>query len=166
MRQVKKLRLTSLLTVALVLSACVTCYAQTTSDTTAQRSHASPAQDSETLKALEIANIRLAAANETIKLLNGRLSEKDAVIEAKEGTIATKDEVIALLKSANLDRAAVNTGDARVLEACNQQLAKAEARIYALEHPGLLKSIFDGRTLSGFGAGYFTRSLQEQFMRR
>jgi len=132
-----------------------------------EQSHASPAvqQDSETLKALEIANIRLAAANETIKLLNDRLAEKDAVIEAKQGTIAVKDEMISLLKSANQDRATVNTGDARVLEMCNTQLAKAEARIFKLEHPGLLRSIFDARTLSGFGAGYGARSLQEAFKR-
>lgn len=163
MQLMKKLRPSSLLIVALVLSASATCYAQTTSSTTAEQSHASPAQDSETLKALEIANIRLAAANETIKLLNDRLAEKDAVIQAKEGTIAVKDEMISLLKSANQDRATVNTGDARILEMCNVQLGRAEARIFKLEHPGLLRSIFDPRALTGFGLGYGAKSIQDAF---
>lgn len=121
--------------------------------------------DSETLKALEIASIRLKAAEEREKLLNDRLAEKDAIADALRGNIAVKDEMIALLKSANQDRTAVNTGDARILEACNQQLTKAEARIWKLEHPGLLKSIFDPRTLTGFGAGYGTRAVQELFKR-
>jgi uncharacterized coiled-coil protein SlyX len=135
------------------------------SGTTAEQSHASPAQDSETLKALEIVNLRLAAAHETIKLLNDRLTEKDAIADALRSNIAVKDEMISLLKSANQDRTTVNTGDARILEACNQQLTKAEARIWKLEHPGLLRSIFDPRSLTGFGAGYGARSVQEMFKR-
>ena len=72
-----------------------------------QQNHAQ--QDSETLKALEVANIRLAAANETIKLLNDRLAAKDAVIEAREAKIQLRDEQLALAQSVNKDRATVNT---------------------------------------------------------
>ena len=119
--------------------------------------------DSQTLKALEIANIRLSAANETIALLNERLKEKDAVIGALEGKDAVKTEMIDLLKSANKDRAFVNNGDARMLEACNQQLLKSEARIFKLEHPGILKSIFDVKSATGFMMGYGAGRLQNSF---
>src|SRR5687768_4952613 len=85
MQQKKKLGRTIRQIVLLVLLACVSVSAQTTSEPTATESNKNhAAQDSETLRALEIANIRLAAANETIKLLNDRLAAKDEVIRAKE----------------------------------------------------------------------------------
>jgi hypothetical protein len=122
---------------------------------TAEQSHASPAeQDSQTLKALEIANIRLSAANEKNTLLEQRIADKDITIKALEDAIATRKELGAELKSANQDRATVNNGDARMLVACNAQVDKAEARIFKLEHPGLLRQIFDTRSATGFMFGY------------
>lgn len=155
MQRTRKHLQNSLLIAVFVLLASVSCYGQTTSSTTAsesQKNHA--AQDSETLKALEIANIRLAAANETIKLLNDRLAAKDEIIKAKDGVISVRDEQLALAKSANQDRAAVNTGDARLLSACETQLAKADAEIHRLRYPGFFRSLFDVKTISGAAIGF------------
>lgn len=146
----------SLLIVAFALGVCVTCSAQTGSNTTAPLSLANrAAQDNETLKALEIANIRLAAANETIRLLNDRLAAKDAVIEAKNGLIEIRDEQLALAKSANQDRAAVNVGDLGLLNECKNQLAKADAEIYNLRNPGLLRELFAPKEVLKIGGAFF-----------
>jgi len=164
MQRTKRLVLNSLRIALLGCSVCATVYGQTGSITIAEQSHASPAaQDSQTLKALEIANIRLSAANEKIALLEQRIVEKDAVIEALDGKDAVKSEMIELLKSANKDRAFVNTGDARMLESCNLQLSKAELRIHKLENPGFLRSVFDYRSASGFMVGYGARAAQGAF---
>lgn len=155
MQQKQKLTQRLPLIVVLVLAGFVPCYAQTTSSTTAtglQGNHAQ--QDSETLKALEIANIRLAAANETIKLLNDRLTAKDEIIKAKDGLLSVRDEQLALAKSAIQDRSAVNTGDARLLSACENQLAKADAEIHRLRYPGFLRSLFDTKTITGAAVGF------------
>lgn len=111
-------------------------------------------QDDPVAKALEQAINRLAVAEEKNRLLEARIQAKDATIQALEGTIKVRDQQIELVRSANQDRIQVNTGDARVLQACEKQLSKAEARIYALEHPGFLKSLFKPETLFSFGAGY------------
>ena len=152
----KKLGQSSLLVVLSVLLGCANAYAQQGSSTIASPLLASPVskQDSDTLKALEIALIRLKASEERNALLEDRLKAKDAVIEAKEGLIAVRDEQIALLKEANKDRATVNNGDARMLASCETQLAKADAEIHRLRFPGLLRSIFDFRTLGGAAVGY------------
>lgn len=155
MQRLKKHLQSSLLIVVFVLSACAVSYSQTTSSTTvseSQKNHAQ--QDSETLKALEIANIRLKAANEQIGLLNDRLLAKDEIIKAKEGTIAVREEQIALLRSANQDRAGANAIDQFRVEACQQQLSKADAEIARLRNPGFLKSLFDVKSISGAVVGF------------
>jgi hypothetical protein len=122
---------------------------------TAPPSLASPAvQDNETLKALEIANIRLKAAEEREKLLNERIAAKDEIIRAKDGTIAVRDEQLALVRSANTDRRAIDDSQRERLMDAKEQLAKADARIHQLEHPGFLRSLFDTRTAYGAIAGY------------
>ena len=151
----KKLRPWSLLTVAFVLSACAICSAQTVSSTTAPPSPASPVRDSETLKALEISNLRLKAAEEREKLLNDRLVAKDEIIRAKDGLIAIRDEQLEFAKSANKDRAGANTVDQFRIEACQQQLSKADARIFSLEHPGLLKELFEPKQLIKIGGAFW-----------
>jgi hypothetical protein len=155
MQQKQRLGLKCLLVVGIALSVCATSYAQTTSSTTvseSQKNHAQ--QDSETLKSLEIANIRLKAANETITLLQDRLKAKDATIEAREAEIALRKEQLENAKSANQDRAVVNTGDARLLQACEQQLARSDAEIARLRNPGFLRRFFNTDTFISFGAGY------------
>lgn len=162
MQQKKKLGRMSLLIVLLVLLACVSVSAQTTSEPTANESNKNhAAQDSETLRALEVANIRLAAANETIKLLNDRLAAKDAVIEAREAKVELRDEQLALAKSASQDRVTVNTGDAVMLRACELQLTRADLEISKLRNPPFFKKLFSTESLMGFGIGYGTASMKK-----
>jgi hypothetical protein len=134
----------------------VSVYGQQESPTTAslsQKNHASE-QDSQTAKALEIALIRLKASEERNALLEDRLKAKDTIIEAKDGLISVRDEQLKLALEANKDRAAVNTGDARMLASCETQLAKADSEIHRLRYPGFFRSLFDFRTLSGAAVGY------------
>jgi hypothetical protein len=103
---------------------------------------------------LEQATNRLAVAEEKNRLLEARIQAKDATIQALEGTIKVRDQQLELMTAANKDRQQVNTGDARILSMCEANLAKADARIYKLEHPGFIKSLFDFRTISGGVVGY------------
>lgn len=124
-------------------------------------SRVSEQQDSETLKALEIANIRLQAANATIALLNDRLAAKDTIIAAKDGLIDVKDQQLKLALEANKDRAGVATIDQFRVEACQQQLQKSDAEIARLRNPGFLRQLFSPQTLGGvvlgYGAGRLTK---------
>lgn len=97
------------------------------------------------------------------KLLNDRLAAKDEIIRAKDGTIEileTQKELAAKMAS-NSGR--IETIDQARFEACSAQLTKADARIYSLEHPGLLRSIFDVRSATGFMMGYGAGRLQSSF---
>lgn len=118
-------------------------------------------QDDEVLKATEIALNRLKVAEETNKLLLERLAAKDAIIEAKDAKIALREEQLELAKSANKDRAGANVIDQFRVEACQTQLAKADAEIYRLKNPGFFRSLFDPKTLGsgliGFGLGRVTK---------
>lgn len=118
-------------------------------------------QDSELLKLLEITKIQRDAAVEKNKLLEDRLAAKDEIIRAKDGTIAIRDEQLVLAKGAIADRTQVNNGDARMLSACELQLSKADARIHQLEHPGIFRTLFDVKTLTGFGIGYGVKSVMK-----
>ena len=104
---------------------------------------------------MEIANIRLAAANEQIKLLNDRLGAKDTIIQAKDGLIAIRDEQLKLALEANKDRSGANAIDQFRIDACQQTLAKADARVYELEHPGVLKELFAPKQLVKIGAAFW-----------
>lgn len=121
-------------------------------------SSASATQDDGVLKAMEQALDRLKVAEETNGLLRERLAAKDAIIQAKDATISLREEQLELAKSANKDRAQVNTIDQFRVEACQTQLAKADAEIYRLKNPGFLRSLFDPKTFTsaavGFGIGY------------
>lgn len=111
-------------------------------------------KDDPVAKALEQAINRLAVAEEKNRLLEDRLAAKDTQIKAFEGLVAVRDEQIVLLRSANQDRAAVNTGDARMLQACELQLSKADREINKLRYPSFLRSVFDFRTITGAAVGY------------
>lgn len=106
------------------------------------------------MKALEIANIRLQAANGTIALLNDRLAAKDTIISAKDGLLDVKEQQLQLALSANKDRQGINTIDQFRVEACQQQLQVADRRIYTLEHPSFFKQLFSPQALSGALVGY------------
>jgi hypothetical protein len=134
----------------------VTCYGQESATLIVEKSHASPVQkkDSETLKELEIALIKLDAAEQREKLLNQRLGEKDTIIQAREDTIAAKNEVIDLLKANRQDSDKIDTGDQRMLVACNEQLGKAENRIKFLENPPILARLFNPDVIISGIVGY------------
>lgn len=111
-------------------------------------------QDDPVAKALEQAVARLALAEEKNRLLEDRLKAKDATILGLEGVVKVRDQQLELALSANKDRAVVNNGDARMLAACENQLAKADAEIHRLRYPGFFRSVFDTRTLTGAVVGF------------
>lgn len=118
-------------------------------------------QDSEILKLLEIANIRLAAANETIGLLNDRLAVKDEVIRAKDGVIVVREEQLALAKAALENRTDARAVDLVRIEACQTQLTKADQEINRLRNPSFFRRVFSSESLFGFGLGFATSSISK-----
>lgn len=114
----------------------------------------SPQRDDPVAKALEQATNRLAVAEEKVRLLTEQLKAKDDRIAAKDELIAVKDERIKLMQANRNDATAINTGDARMLAACENQLSRADVEIARLRNPGLLRSIFDPRALSGAIVGF------------
>lgn len=123
--------------------------------------NAQTVQDDPVAKALEQAVARLALAEEKNRLLEDRLKAKDATILGLEGVVKVRDQQLELALSANKDRAVVNTGDARMLQACENQLAKADREISRLRNPGFFRSIFDPKVITGaalgFGVGRLTK---------
>lgn len=117
-------------------------------------SKAQTPQDDPVAKALEQAINRLAVAEEKNRLLEDRLAAKDAIITAKDGIIAVRDQQLELALSANKDRAGANVIDAFRVEACQQQLAKADAEIARLRNPGFLRSLFDVKSITGAVVGF------------
>lgn len=155
MQLIKKIMLLFLLTAIFGLLGSVRCSGQTISPATVLKSSENLVQqDSETLKALEIANIRLSAALEQNKLLNDRLTAKDSIISAKDALLDIKDQQLKLALDANKDRAGAITIDQVRVEACQAQLQLADKRINQLEHPGFFKQLFSPQTLSGIVIGY------------
>lgn len=160
MRPTKLLTLSSLLTALLAFGGSATCFGQGTRSTTAESSHASPAQDSELAKRLEIALIQLEASEAREAIQKQRLSEKDATIKALEDGSAQRDFIIQQFKERRDASDKVDTGDARMLARCDQQVLKAEARIQALEHPPFLSRLLNPDVVlagvGGFGLGRLT----------
>lgn len=111
-------------------------------------------QDDPIAKALEQATNRLAVAEEKNRLLEEQLKAKDDQIAAKVELIKLKDMQLDLQSKNRVDLTAVNNGDARLLSACETQLAKADAEIHRLRYPGFLRSIFDTRTVTGAAVGF------------
>jgi hypothetical protein len=115
------------------------------------------------LKALQQMTIRAIAAESKNELFEGRLKDKDQVIDAWKGRAEIAEEQLKKSLENRADAGRVFTVDQARVEACQQQLQKADTRIHALEHPGFLRSVFDPRTLSGFMGGYGVRAVQETF---
>lgn len=122
---------------------------------------AQPTQDDPMAKALEQAVSRLAVAEEKNLLLQDRLKAKDTTILGLEGVVQLRDRQLELEKSANKDRATVNTGDAVMLRACEQQLSRSDAEIARLRNPPFFKRLFSTESLVGFGVGYGAASLKK-----
>lgn len=103
---------------------------------------------------LEVTKLQLDAERQKTALMQDRLDAKDTTIKALQGVVDVRDQQLQLAKDALAARTAVNTGDARLLTEYQTQLAKADARIAKLEHPGFLRSVFDYRTMTGAITGY------------
>lgn len=115
---------------------------------------ASSQQDDPLARQLEIVSNRLLTAEELNRL-------KDEQIKTLNERLAVKDERIAILTSqkgdiqgANSDRQAARTIDLERIADRDTIIAKQQAEIDRLRHPGLLASIFDTRSAYGFGAGF------------
>lgn len=112
------------------------------------------AQDDPLAKKLEEATNRLEVAEAKNRLLEEQLKAKDDRLAAKDDRIANLNERLALRTANQQDLTTVNTGDARMLVACENQLAKADAEIHRLRYPGFLRSLFDVKTISGAAIGF------------
>jgi hypothetical protein len=110
--------------------------------------------DDQVLRELEITKLQLNSEKALRAETEKRLAEKDKIIESHERELKGKDDVIELLKSANKDRASVNTGDARMLDRCESQHQLDLAEIQRLRNPGFWRSIFNKDTISGGLAGF------------
>lgn len=155
----KPLLLTSLLIAAFALTA----HAQNLQDSnhpsssTAKSTSANSApnnQDDPIAKALEQAVNRLAVAEERNRLLEEQLKAKDDRIAAKDDRITNLTERLTLRSANQVDLTTVATGDQRLLSACENTLAKADAEIHRLRYPGFFRSVFDTRALGGAIVGF------------
>lgn len=110
--------------------------------------------DSDILKLLEITKIQRDAAVEKTKLLEDRLAAKDAIIEAQKGIIDVRDQQLALAKQVDANSLQIGALAKMQIQACEQQLAKADSEIARLRNPGFLRSVFNTDTLFKVGLGY------------
>lgn len=128
---------------------------------TSTATSSTPNADSEILKLLEITKIQRDAAVEKNKLLEDRLVAKDAIIEAQKGIIDVRDQQLALAKTMDNNSQRIETIDQFRVEACQQQLLRADAEIARLRNPGFFRTLFDPKTLTGglvgFGLGRATK---------
>lgn len=113
------------------------------------------AQDSELLKLLEITKIQRDAAVEKNKLYEDRLAAKDAIIEAQKGIIDVRDQQLVLAKRVDVNSQQINTIEKEQIRACEQQLAKADAEIFNLRNPGLLRELFAPKELLKISGAFF-----------
>lgn len=100
-------------------------------------------------------------AEEKLKLLEEKLGVKDDRLAVANDTIKDLKEqrdwwktAAQESKSASADRKDAGTLYEQRLQDHKEMLAKANAEIERLRHPGLLASVFDTRTLSGAVVGY------------
>lgn len=110
--------------------------------------------DDPVLKALNEMTARAIAAESKVELYEGRLKDKDQIIEAWKGRAELDEKQLTLSLENRADAGKVFTGDARMLEQANMVIAKQDAEIAKLRHPGLFASIFDTRSAYGFLSGF------------
>jgi len=86
----------------------------------------------------------------------------------EHSVIVFRDQQLTLAKKADTNSQRIESIDQVRVEACQNQLAKADAEIGRLRNPGFFASLFDKRTLSGaivgFGVGRATAN-QNPFVR-
>lgn len=105
--------------------------------------------------------VRAIAAESKVELYEGRLKDKDQVIEAWKGRADVAEKQLAKSQENRVDAGKIFTIDQFRVEACQQQLLRADAEIARLRSPGFFRSIFDTKTLTGamvgFGLGRATK---------
>lgn len=111
--------------------------------------------DSEILKLLEITKIQRDGFEQQVKLRDDRLAAKDDRLAAKDEIITQLRQQLEDAKANRKDQTAINTGDTRILQACEKRLTEANAEIQRLRHPSFLSRIFKPDTLVAGGFGFF-----------
>lgn len=99
--------------------------------------------------------IRAIAAESKNELYEGRLKDKDQIIEAWKGRAENDEKQLALSDKIDTNSQRVQTLDSIRLLACQDTLAKADARVWSLEHPGLLKELFEPKQILKLGGAFF-----------
>lgn len=112
-------------------------------------------QDSELLKLLEVTKIQRDGFEQQVKLRDERLAAKDERLAFKDDTIAQLREQLADAKANRKDQTAINTGDVRILQACEKQLAEANSEIQRLRNPSFLSRLFKPDVLIAASGGFF-----------
>jgi hypothetical protein len=106
--------------------------------------------------------IRAIAAEAKVEQFEFRVQALNQVVEAWKGRAETAEKQLTLAQENRADAGRVfKIDDARVV-ACEQQLsraegmlAKADARIFTLEHPGVLQELFAPKQLVKMGAAFY-----------
>lgn len=104
--------------------------------------------------------IRAIAAEAKSEQYEFRVQALSQVIDAWRGRAETAEKQLALAQENRGDAGRVFTIDQQRVALCEQQLsrsevmlAKAEARVWTLEHPGLLRELFEPKQLLKVGGG-------------
>lgn len=113
------------------------------------------AQDSDILKLLELTKIQRDGFEQQVKLRDERIAVKDQHLALKDDTITQLREQLADAKANRKDQTAINTGDVRILEACEKQLTAANSEIQRLRNPSFLSRLFKPDVLIAAGGGFF-----------
>jgi len=145
--------------VLLVLVTPLLCYGQqnlpSTSTSTPSSGSSAGLPDDPVLKALNEMTIRAIAAEAKVEQYEFRVQALNQVIEAWKGRSETVEKQLTLALENRKDAGQVFTVDDQRVAACQQQLTKAEARVYTLEHPGVLRELFEPKQLIKMGAAFY-----------
>lgn len=99
--------------------------------------------------------VRAIAAEAKNEVYEARLKDKDQIVEAWKGRAEIAEKQLNLSGAMDRNSQQVQSIDQFRVESCQQQLAKADARIFNLEHPGLLKELFEPKQLVKIGGAFW-----------
>lgn len=111
-------------------------------------------QDDPIALAIEKAVNRAVLAEAKVELYEEKLKAKDERIEALQMQIAVLKEQKGDLQGANQERREARTIDLERIADRDILIAKQDAEIQRLRHPGFFASLFDKRTIYGGIAGF------------
>jgi hypothetical protein len=114
------------------------------------------------LKALNEMTVRAIAAEAKVEQYEFRVQALNQVVDAWKGRAELAEKQLSLSQENRSDAGHVFTIDQQRVVACEQQLsrsegmlAKADARIWTLEHPGVLKELFEPKQLLKLGGAFW-----------